>query len=610
MTNGDKEEVFLYHATMGRKSNTKKQIRAILKDDKKSNGKAKKISKKDLKKELQVQPVQYEPPVEKQPRFVKLKEKLEIVKTHKKKIFGGVLVLIMGVLLISFSYLLFQKTFRPAPIASLLPEKQTVALVEMNINPDHNQVIKALSLLKKHQDYNLDALLNYTSQKLTLDYKADLKPWLGRQMGVAYLNSEENTINEIYFLEVANKPAADKFLSTKSPKIFTAYVDDYLVITKTESALKQLKFSDDLYHSDKYRRIDDNLPIQRLGLFYLDFENMTDSFFKHFTFLSEKGLSTQKMGPLLNSLDAEGMALIALEDKLAVQSFLSLDEEIVDTLQYLPTKAKYEANLTKYLPANTLIFWGGENVGNQLKRLSEIMAGGDPLNITIFDQLVQNYTAQYFGGDINFNRDILPLVENEFAFSIEKNNQQQIYKFLLKLDDPQKDKVKLQELANNFASIGAVFKPKVVETILQDGTVSREIVAVPEEVTKSESTYENQQIFELKLGDKDFGLYYTFLEDVAVFSSQKAGIVSTLDTLKKGPEGQAQNLQSSALFQNTIGPVLRNADEVSYFEFATISGLLGSQEEWPKFITIIDAVSTGRNYFNDGIITLNYLHLN
>ncbi len=622
MRNGDKEEVFRYDAAMGRKSNTKKQIREILKDDKKSKGKSKKVSKKDLKKELQesekvasvttVKSEPTEPQIEivqenKPPRFHRIREKLHTIKHHKQKIFGGLLALIMAGMLVSFSFLLFQKTFRPEPVAKLLPAKDTVALVEINVNSEHNQVIKTEQLLKKYPEYSRENILTTAATNLGLDYAKDLKPWLGRQVAVAFVNAapEENTVHELYFAEIANRELLDEFLKRKPENIYTTFANDYIVFAKNEKALASIKdVKDELYDSDKYRRIDDNLPIQKLALFYLDFANLNDSFFNHFPFLTQKGLSTKKIGPLLNTLDGEGMALIALDDRLAVQSFLSLDAKVVDTFQAFPSKEKYDANLAKYLPTNTLVFWGGENIGNQLKRLSEIMAGGEMINVTIFDQLVQNYTQQYFGKDVNFNRDILPLVKKEFAFTIEKKEDQQIYKFLLQLNDPQEDKVKLQQLANNFASIGAIFQPKIVETVLQDGTVSREIVAVPEEVTTSESIYNEYQIYELKLGEKNWGLYYAFLDDVAVFATQKAGVISSIDTI-----GTDKNLHSSQLFLNSITPVLRNADEVSYFDFTTISEILGTKDNWPKFTTIIDAVSTGRNYFNDGIITLNYLHL-
>ncbi len=563
-------------------------------------------------------------------KIKKTEEKKPRIQINKKKLFGSVLVVIMLSILVSAGYLLFQKAFRAEPIAKLLPEDSTVAILEINTNFEHNQIIKAFNLLKNQEDYNKEKLIGDLEKWLSVSYENDMKPWLGRQIGVAIINSkkEKGSVDELYFAEFISKPNVDKFLAKYNPsenvytgqktymitdqkgaQKFVTFINNYIFFSPTEQAIYQLldsqKSSDKVYGSKKYREIDSGLPLNRTAFFYVNFDQVNDGFFQHFPFLSESGISSKILQPFFKTFDAEGATLIAMDDNFAIQSFLNIDPEIVDNAQYLSFQKKYDAQLAKYMSPDILAFWGGENLEYQLKKVIELLAGGDGSTLTLFDRILQNYTQKYFGQEADFKEDVLPFFQNEFAIVFEKINEKNNYKLLFELESPQSDAVKLHQLADSFATVGAIFEPKVNEYKLQDGTAAKEIVAVPEEIIKTETNYENITIYELKIGKEKGGIYYSIIDNVAVVADSIDSVKNTIDLAKD----KKPNLRASKLFFDDIEPILNSSDEVAYFNIDAVLPSIFKQKPAPKILNIIDSLSSGRNYFNDGVMTINYLHI-
>ncbi len=613
---------------MGRKSNAKKIRRKQDKEKKEKEPKKgffEKLANKRPKKEVakKESSKKTKKKASKPAKKAKKKKKLKI-KLNRKKIFGWVFTIILLAILVSVGHLLFQKAFRAQPIAKILPAERTIALMEVNTNFEHNQSLKTFHLLRNYPEYSREKLIESIATKLTLDYEKEVKPWLGRAVGAAILNPKdhEEKIQTLYFIEVLNPKGARKFINQRKPTknehsnyitymvegpLYSVFIDDYLVLSPQENAIYDLiddQTNQKLYSDSKYRKIDNNLPLNKVAFLYTDFDMMNDSLFQSFEVLSENGLSMSLMEPFLNLFDAEGISLIAMNENFAIQSFLSLDPGVVDKIDYLSYQEKYTAQLANFISKDNLAFWGGENLEYQLKRIIELLAGGEESTLEVFDSLLQNYTQKYFGSDTNFSKDILPLFRNEFAFTIEKPEDKNIYKLLLELDSPQKDAINLHEIANSFAKVGAIFEPKVVEHVLEDGTVTKEIVAIPEEVVKGESSYKETTIHELKMGTQGWGIYYTLIDDVAVIASDVEGVKSSIDTAS----GDLVSFRSTELFSKHVEPVLKSSDEISYFNIESLLPMF-YEEDVPGALDIIGSLSSGRNYFNDGVVTINYLHI-
>lgn len=531
------------------------------------------------------------------------------IKISKKQILGGILALIMIAILVSVGYLLFQKAFKPRPIAQLLPAEDTIAIVEINSNFDHNQFTKTFTLLEGHEEYSKENLIKYVEEKFLVDYDSEIAPWLGRVVGVAVIKSpEREQVDLVYFAEVFSETNAKKYIEdSKVDGRTKALLSEYIIISDNEEVIKELQTPSGkrLYDSENYRRIDDNMPLNKAAYFFVNFNKIDAEFFQTFPFLSEKGLSVETVQPFMSLLDSEGLALVALDDKFAIQTFISLNRAVLQDSKYIDFKEKYSANLSEYVDANAMAFWGGENLEYQVKRMLEALAGGDNAVIEVFDKILQGYSQKYFGPEVNFKTDLLPLFANEFALAMEKDGEEQVYKLIVELNDPSSEAVRIHEIADNFAEIGAVFEPKVVEHILEDGTVSKEIIAVAEAITKEEIIYQGTTIYELKMGKQDWVVAYSIIDNVAIIATNTQGIKNAIDA----KNGEISSLKVSDTYSKLIAPVLKHSDEVSYFNMDELLPTMFDEGILPPMLGLISSLSSGKSYFDDGITSINYLRI-
>lgn len=604
---------------MGKKANIKKIVRELIKEKEGKDKKDKRKIKKELIKEMSRDDNSKEKDKKKGETAHPKKEKFKIkLSFNGKKIFGGALVVIMLSILVMTGYLLFEKVFKPIPISKYLPSDRTIAFIELNSNFNHNQLIKSFELLKNYPEYSETKVQGMIEKKLIGNYDADLKPWLGRSMGVAFLKgkTDEKHLEEIYFAEAINQSNARRFIENKKTyakmeyagyDIYSAetgeniaFVDSYLIYTKDKKAIESLldfekSQSKSVFSSEKYSRISNNMPINKMAFLYVNFNQMTESFLKNIPILKDMDVNFKQILPLLKLLDKGGMALVAMHDKFAVQSFLTLNIDKVKEQKYIKMNEKYSANISKYVGENALAFYGGQNIESQVKRFIEILSSGKQIVVENFDKVLQNYTQKYFGSEVIFNLDIMPLLENEYALAIENEGGKPIYKFFLELSDTEKDAQILEKIADNFAKIGGVYKQEVRDHTLPDGTPSREIVAVPEEIKKESEDYKGIKITGLRIGEESKGFFYAIIENVAIISDSFNGIKNSIDL-----KDSEKNLEKSDTFQRLIAPVLKNSDEISYFN---LSKLL------PNLLLPISEISGGNNYFDDGIVSINYLHV-
>ncbi|MCK9186813.1 DUF3352 domain-containing protein [Candidatus Gracilibacteria bacterium] len=607
---------------MGKKANIKKIVRELIKE---KEGKTKN-DKRKIKKELIKGMLKEEQAKESRNTEIK-KQEIPQVKKEKfklkipfngKKIFGGALVVIMLSILFATGYLLFQKVFKPISIAKYLPSDRTIAFLDINSNFNHNQLTKSFELLKNYPEFSEEKAQEFLEKNLEGNYDADIKTWLGRSIGVAFLKgkSDEKPLEKIYFAEAINESKARKFIENKKTYVKVqyagydvysaengeniAFVDSYLIYTqdkKTIEALLDFEKSngESVLSSEKYSRISNNMPINKMAFLYLNFNQVSESFLKNIPIIKDMDINLSKFLPVIKLMDSDGMALIAIKDKFAVQSFLNLTIGKVEDEKYIKMNKKYLANITKYVGENALAFYGGQNIEDQMKRFVEVLSSGNQDVVKNFDKVLQNYTQKYFGSEVIFNLDILPLLKNEYALAIENEGGKPIYKFFLELSDKEKDTERLEKIANNFAKIGGIYKQEVVEHTLPDGTPAKEIMAVPEAIKKESEEYKGIKITELKIGENSKGIFYSIIDNVVVISDSLNGIKKSIDLKESG-----KNLKVSSTFQRLIAPVLENSDEASYFN---ISKLL------PNLPLPILEISGGNNYFNDGIVSINYLHV-
>jgi hypothetical protein len=636
---------------MGRKSNTKKIARKLVKEEeskelekkapfkkkskkeikKEATKKAKKISDKKTDKNTKKTEKKTEQKSKKQfPGKKTTKATKEFLQKNQSRIFAGLFALIMIGLLVWVGVLLFQKVFRAQPIAKYLPAENTVATLEININPGHHQVKKTFELLQDYPEYSEAKLREYIESRLEIDIEKDLSLWVGRSVGVAVMNFEDKyETTTVGFAEFISKSNMEDFLSRYNPNttkheghtVFTITMDentfylttieDYLFgsisyNTITNILDARMNRTSSLYNSARYRRIDNNIPLNKIAFLYINYEAVTDSFFSHFPFLGELGVSTRNLQSLMGFFKAEGISFIATDKNFVMQSFLSLSDSVVEEAgPYLSSQQKYQAELVSYISPEVSFFWGGENLNNQIQKFIGILSGGEINSMRIFNKVIQGYVEKYFGATISFEEDIVPLISKEYLFVVENIGEEDVYKFIFRLDERQSSAIKVHELAENFAEIGAVFEPKVVEHILEDGTVSREIMAIPKKIVKSEFKHGNNTIFQLNMGEEDKNIFYTIVDQTAFISTSVESIKQSMN-LFAGANGSFAETEE---FANYVEPIIKSSDEVAYIKPERILPIFFEGYNFPEALDVLSSLSSGRNYFYDGIVTINNLHI-
>jgi hypothetical protein len=613
---------------MGRKSTAKKKRRIQEQKKEESEKKIKEQKKTSKKKKVkQEKPVKERKPVPKQ------------------KIFGGLLTAIMLTLFVYVSMLLFSGAFGPTPLAEILPEEQTVAFLEINTNIDHTQLVKAKELLHE-TTYSIDEKTAFLEDLINTSVDENIKPWLGRQLGLAeilYSREEEGeSLATVYFVETIGKQQTESTLKmiagnnlsefentgsetgeiskftlrnpsedrSKDKQIYTTFIDSYLVIAPDtpvglDILLKaQKEETPKIASSGKYEAVYDKTPFNKIAFIYLNFDHELSSLMQKYGVYTESKLLNSAVQPFALIFNSEGLALTAKDNYFEVEAFMSLEESFLGANRFVTYKEDYDADLTQFIPVKLDVFWGGESIERQVKRIITLLSEGNDTTNEIFEGVLNSYTEKYFGSSVSLIEDIYPLVQNEFALGARLEGDEGKDKFLLilELSNPTEDAIRLQKIANNFISSGAVFEPHIEEHELPDGTVSKEIVATPEELIKSESKYNDIIVYEMETESGGWGVYYTVFEEKAFISTNKEYLEASLNLAVNGDEYSEEyptNIKDSPIYDIHIAPALSSVDEVAYFDVTKF---------WPES-ELIKSLSTGKEYLKNGVKAYYYIHV-
>ncbi|MBT3864808.1 DUF3352 domain-containing protein [Candidatus Peregrinibacteria bacterium] len=603
---------------MGRKSSAKKKRRI---EETKQPSKKGKISKLKKLKFLKLKKKTAKPA--KNQKTTKPKKHLP-----PQKIFGTLLVLIMATILIVFGVHIFQKTFRPTPLAEFLPAERTSALIEVNTYADHTQLTKIDKLLS-NTEYSSESLAMSIQEKFNINFALDIQPWLGRQIGAAEIDADpENPLATVFFLETLSKEAtlkalnniAENNLSTleeieadnkkyyslnlrdKSENrdldkhFYADFLGNYLILTTDVKAIEllQKEHFTPLSDREEYEDIEDEMPFNKVAFVFINYSVAHDKLVQKYNNITGTSLYSTAKTPFNEVVKAEGLSLIAKDDHLQIESFSKLKEPYLRGNKYLNQSKSYRSKLTKYMPNDSVVFWGGVDAITQIKRLVAVLSEGSQTTTEVFEGVIQNYTEKYLGSSISLEEDVYPLLENEFALAMSRDAAaaeagKNMYTIILKLEDPGDDTLRLQKIATNFVSTGAVFEPHVVEHELPDGTVAKEIVASPEELIKAEDQYGDVVIYEMATADKSWGVYYAVVDDLAIISTGKESLKDSI----KFTTGEATNEFSNV---PTIAP---GSDDTIYIDTKAL---------FPD-INLIKSISAGREYFGDGITAHYYINV-
>jgi hypothetical protein len=562
----------------------------------------KKSTKKPIKKTL---PKKTQKPVKK--------------KAAPRKKIGVLLVAFGMILLVCVMALLFHK-LTPNSLSKVLPKESTIAFVEANIS-NSSQMENVQNLLGK---YNY---LENLKQMIGVDL-ADAN-FLSGTIGAGVIKTEAGQASVAVFASVNDKGNTIKFLSGQalsqkgdeflcgelqgfeicqyklSYNFKFTFIKDYLVISPSQDALLALlKNKEKLSSNQNFVIARNNLPSRNLVFAYVDTENLLRSLFENKDFVAKKGYELTAMIPFLQTFKSFAAVLIAQENKLAIQSYTQIDKEKLGDASFITFDRKYKANLAKLVDKKPLAYFGGRNVKSQLEKISKVLSNGEEAKEILFNGFIKAQVKKYLGETISLEDDIYPLLEGEYAVSMEGEKEIPEYKVIVELKNAKNDEDMIRKLVKNFVEINAVFAPEVIEVELEDGTMSKEIVATEEEVEQAEEMYKGIKIVSLKLGEKSWGIHYAFVGDTVVFASDTQSIIRSVDLWNNSQE----SFKESYLYDALIRPLMLNSDEVAYIYFDILLDKLNIDlKENKKFFDPINVIASGKNYFDDGVSTTHYI---
>jgi hypothetical protein len=177
----------------------------------------------------------------------------------------------------------------------------------------------------------------------------------------------------------------------------------------------------------------------------------------------------------------------------------------------------------------------------------------------------------------------------------------------LGLKDPVRDKDKINNIAESFIRKSALLAPKIVEVELEDGTIAEEIVTSEDSIKKSEEEYHGYSIHSLDVGTSSWGIFYILLDDKLVITTKLETMKAIIDLFIDS----SGNFRSTDIFRENVSPVMRTSDEVVFFDAQyLLKSFIEELPEWSgSYLEPFSHISVGKNYFKDGISTINYIKI-
>lgn len=555
---------------------------------------------------------------------------------YKRKALGLVLGLI-GIFLLLFAvFYVVSRILRPQELSTMLPENTTIAFMQVNINQGNEHVQRFYNSLSEYEVYSPDSITQLADELLGTDFETDIKPWINRQIGIAVLEKSESKgeMDMLLFVETKDKNATIDFMQSRGLKdqedyVLTeeyngmdiyryalsqayqfTFINNHMVVATNQDALKQVIDSHKgstkkLVNGASYQKVTQNLPINTLIYTYVDFDKAMEFLKNNDEFMSEKGKDLFAFEPFLKLYKAIGTTVVMENGDLAVQTYTSLDEKYLKGSDLLKFDEKFRANLLSLMPRNVKFYAGGLNLKEQIYRYSELFSAGGEVSYLIFEGMLRAQKNYYLGNEITLEEDIYPLLEGEYAFALSEINGKQAVTILLELSDPVRDKDNIESIADSFIRKSAILAPKVVTVELEDGTKVEEIQTVPEEIIRTVTDYHGYEMNVLKIGNMPWGVYYIIIDTTLVVTTQEEQLQNIIDLMINPGE----SFKTGSIFNDSIAPVLRTTDEVVFIDLNHFLGTMKEElPDWlPPYLEPFAYLSTGKNYFKDGISTIHYI---
>ena len=538
-----------------------------------------------------------------------------------KLINGGILF----VILVAFSLMavfMTQKVLEPTNLGNILPANQTVAFATI----DTSELSTKTTLPETYSlnPANLEQTIAGYFDQESFDL---LKDWFNSQVAVALMMGTSQEIEKTYFFEYQDRNTALKFLESittegeavnkenygsytiysysLSQNFSAALIANYLVISEDTDMLKLIidtaeGDASSLKSLSAYNTVMDNLPYDATGVVFWNvklYPDLAASYIPIYDIIPEALIT-----PVMAIFTGFGAVIQATPEGFYIQTYTSVDTNLLEDLSYFGFVKKYNANLTAYIPDGPTMFFGGEDIQGEVKKAVSIFKKFNESAAIIFEGVLRGAAKQYFGENIDLEADIYPVLEDEYSISVYQGDDGvKNYLVLIDLQNQSDKQIHIDTLNQGFLEQQIYSEPYVKTYTLEDGSEGKEIVADLAEILNEKITYGDSTIDMFYLSNGDTLGYTAVSHDKFAMATDLDLLKQSLDLMSDATTGSFADSEN----MDAVSAIMGSADEASLMD---INSMRDSSEFWGvEFFSPFSQISSSKNFFDDGVATFHML---
>ena len=382
----------------------------------------------------------------------------------------------------------------PATAAASVVPSDALAYIHLSTDRSRPGVTSALAVAGRFPGYprlrdELLARLGATQPGAALDYNSDIRPWIGKEAGVALLDTSPGAAASLIVVAVRNRPAAERYVAglpsdgsasyqgttiTGHPHAGdTAFVGRYLLIGHSSGIRAALDVAagraPSLSDDPVYRRATASEPPGRAADAYLSRTGVIQ------LLASQRGL-VGTIASLLYDPSVQGVAIAVTPASGGV-------ELLVHSVRAAQPKhsslASFTPSLPGSVPAGAALFLDAADLGTILTQVLPTIGIGARIP-ELLSRLGKALTAK----KINVAQDIAPLFRREAAVVISTHGTTPVVTVIAHAPDPNQTREAFAQLETPLAELlagagTAAVQAPVFNQVTAGGVTAHQLVLAP-----------------------------------------------------------------------------------------------------------------------------------
>lgn len=481
----------------------------------------------------------------------------------------GIFISSLALLLAVISFATFFRIMQLPNLAEALPADSTSGYIVIETESYLSSVVEPSPMITDLLTYSVPAQKTEDedgegeNELLTMDFG-------GSYIAFALIEGEL-----VPMIDVASKSKVKDFMETAGIDDYM-YVKGFLVMTPSQrvrSALESVKEgAQTVEETAEYANARGRLPYFSDAFAFVD---MRATRMELVQLLGEFGYyEPGYFETILEIFPAAGVSIKMGQGQWEAELFISIDKEQLNGEGFYSSNSSYKHKLVDYSTGGYAFEWGGQDLANQLQRISEILAIRNTSAKVFFDGSLKEKFTDFFGSQISLE-EIYSALHGEYYLGWTPGSS---LMFMADIED-EDAQYQAQLLKDAFAANYTHLHKYESE----NGEVKANVVNL--EGTTAE--YEGVRYYRFGHGEETL-IRLAITEELAVVSTSEAEFFATLDKIRTG-----QNLNQSS----DTDKLFMGADEISALNLEIFS----EDNILKSLLDNFDKILSSRKIFDDGV---------